>query len=168
MSRPTWDEYFMQMAELAAKRSVCLRGKVGAIAVRDRHVLATGYNGPPKGASHCTRTLKAVPGGDFEFEVVDTTCIRDKLNIPSGERHELCRGSHAEQNVIAQAAYHGVSLCGSTIYCNFRPCVTCVKSLVNAGVKEVVYKVEYNDELAVQIARETGLILRKFDIGPKK
>jgi dCMP deaminase len=159
--RPTWDEYFMQMAELAASRVTCLRGKVGAVAVRDRHVLATGYNGPPKGVEHCHHPSQiTLNGKDVDCHM---KCIRMLNNIPSGQRHELCRGIHAEQNVIAQAAYHGVSLCGATIYCTMRPCVTCMKQLINAGVKEIIYKGDYPDELAMAIAQQTEIVLRKFD-----
>ena len=119
VSRPSWKEYFMGIASLVAKRSTCRRRRVGAIVVRDKRILATGYNGAPAGLPHC----------------LDTGCLREEMEIPSGERHELCRGLHAEQNVIIQAAYHGVSIKGGTLYCTNLPCSICAKMLINAGVQ---------------------------------
>ena len=121
--RPSWDEYFMEIAWLVSKRSTCLRRKVGAILVKDKRILATGYNGAPKGFKHCK----------------EVGCIRQKLNVPSGERHELCRGLHAEQNAIIQAAVFGVSIRGSTMYITTFPCSVCAKMIVNAEIKEVIY-----------------------------
>lgn len=144
--RPTYDEYFMEMAYLAAKRSTCLRRKVGAVLVKDRHVLSTGYNGPPKGLAHCD----------------ETGCIRQQLQIPSGERHEICRGLHAEQNAIIQAAVFGISIKDSVLYVTNTPCVVCAKMLINAGVKEIVFDGDYPDALAKQILQESNIKIRKF------
>lgn len=142
MNRPSWDEYFMEMAEVAQKRSTCLRRKVGAVIVRDNRIMTTGYNGVPSGIEHCS-----VRG-----------CLRDQLKVPSGQRHELCRGLHAEQNAIIQAAYLGQSIAGGTLYCTNQPCVICAKMLINAGIKRIVIKEGYPDELAVEMLKEAGLI----------
>ncbi|KAA8922767.1 cytidine/deoxycytidylate deaminase family protein [Thermoplasma sp.] len=146
--RPTWDEYFMRMAYLAASRTNCIRRKVGAVIVKDRNVLATGYNGPPSGTAHC--------------DVVG--CIREDLKVPSGERHELCRGLHAEQNAIIQAAVHGVSIKDSTIYVTTHPCVVCSKMIMNAQIKEIVYAEGYPDELAELMLLESDIKVRKFTL----
>ncbi len=143
IERPDWTEYFMDFARLAEKRSTCLRRRVGAVIVKDKMVLATGYNGAPKGVSHCE-----VEG-----------CLRARMKVPSGQRHELCRGLHAEQNAIIQAAYHGASIKGSTMYCTFRPCVICVKMIINAGIKEVYFEGHYEDPLAQSMAGEAKLEL---------
>jgi dCMP deaminase len=145
-SRPTYEEYFMEMAYLAASRSTCLRRNVGAVLVKDKHLLSTGYNGPPKGLKHCD----------------ETGCLRSNLGIPSGERHEICRGLHAEQNAIIQAAVFGVSIKGSILYVTNTPCVVCAKMLINAGVKEIVYDGEYPDDLASKMLQESEITLRKF------
>lgn len=145
LERPSWDEYFMEIAAIVAKRSTCLRRKVGALAVKERRILATGYNGAPSGLRHCQ----------------EVGCLRAKLDIPSGERHELCRGLHAEQNVIIQAALHGISLAGATIYCTNQPCNVCAKMLVNAGIVEIVFDGDYPDPLAVSILEEAGIKTRK-------
>ena len=142
--RPDWDTYFMQFAALAETRSSCTRRRVGAVVVKERMILATGYNGAPKGVRHC-----AEAGG----------CMRQQLGVPSGQRHELCRGLHAEQNAIIQAAYHGVSIKGSIMYCTNRPCVICVKMIINAGILRVVFLGEYDDALATAIAEESKLEL---------
>ena len=142
MDRPSWDEYFMQMAELAATRSTCLRRSVGAAIVKDRHVIATGYNGAPRQIMHCGER-----GG----------CLREKLNVPSGERHELCMGLHAEQNAIIQAATQGYSIEDSTIYVTHQPCVICAKMIINAGIRRIVVKEGYPDKLAVDILAEAGI-----------
>ena len=139
--RPDWDTYFMDMAKLAARRSSCLRRAVGAVLVRDRRLLATGYNGVPSGVTHC--------------EVAG--CLREKLGVPSGERHELCRGLHAEQNAIIQAAFHGVSIRGADLYCTNLPCIICAKMLINAGVRRVVYLEGYADSLTEEMLAEVGL-----------
>lgn len=141
-NRPTWDEYFMEMAELARTRTTCLRRGVGAVIVKDNRVLATGYNGVPKGVKHCEEC-----GG----------CLREQLGVPSGQRHELCRGLHAEQNAIIQAACMGCSIEGATLYCTTQPCIICTKMIINAGIKRVVIKESYPDELAQQMAAEAGL-----------
>jgi dCMP deaminase len=142
MERPSWDEYFMGIAKLTSERSTCLRRKVGAVIVRDKQVVATGYNGAPKGIAHCEEK-----GG----------CLREKLNIPSGERHELCRALHAEQNAIIQAATSGQSIEGSTIYITHQPCVICAKMIINAGIRKIIVEEGYPDELAVEILDEAGL-----------
>ena len=123
--RPSWDEYFMDMAVLTAKRSTCLRRQVGAVIVKDKHIIATGYNGAPRGVPHCDEK-----GG----------CLRQQLNVPSGERHELCRALHAEQNAIIQAATLGQSIEGGTIYVTNQPCVICAKMIINAGISRIVVK----------------------------
>lgn len=141
MNRPDWDTYFMQIAELVATRSTCLRRRVGAVLVRDKHILATGYNGAPSGLAHC--------------EI--TGCVREKEGVPSGQRHELCRGLHAEQNAIIQCALHGVSTKGATLYCTHFPCVICAKMLINAGVVKIIYKHSYKDPLSYNILIEGGI-----------
>ncbi len=140
--RPSWDEYFMQMAELTAKRSTCLRRHVGAVIVKDKHIIATGYNGAPRGLAHC-----AERGG----------CLREQLQIPSGQRHELCRALHAEQNAIIQAATLGQSIEDGSIYITHQPCVICAKMIVNAGLKRIVVREGYPDDLSVEILDEAGL-----------
>ena len=142
-NRPTWDEYFMEMAELARKRSTCLRRGVGAVIVKDNRVIATGYNGVPRGIRHCE----------------ETGCLRQQLNVPSGKMHELCRGLHAEQNAIIQAACMGSSIEGGTLYCTTQPCVICTKMIINAGINRVVIKEAYPDELAQEMAAEAGLVI---------
>ncbi|MCL5782975.1 MAG: cytidine/deoxycytidylate deaminase family protein [Candidatus Thermoplasmatota archaeon] len=146
--RPSWDQYFMRMAFLAASRSNCTRRKVGAVIVKDKNVLATGYNGPPSGTVHC--------------DVVG--CIRDELNVPSGERHELCRGLHAEQNAIIQAAVHGVSIRDSVIYVTTHPCVVCSKMIMNSQIREVIYAQGYPDELSELMLMESTVKKRRFDL----
>ncbi|HET6477945.1 MAG TPA: cytidine/deoxycytidylate deaminase family protein [Dehalococcoidales bacterium] len=128
INRPNADEYFLKIASVVAERATCRRHHIGAVAVRDKHILATGYNGAPAGAKDC----------------LELGCLRDELNIPSGERHEICRAIHAEQNVIIQASKHGVSLEGSTIYCTHTPCILCAKMLVNANIKRFVSFGQYN------------------------
>lgn len=131
-ARPTWDEYFLGIAELVSKRSTCLRRSVGAVLVKDRRILATGYNGAPSLIEHCDKT----------------GCVRERLNIPSGERHELCRGLHAEQNSFLQAALHGTSLKDATLYSTTQPCIICAKMIINAGIKEIVIKGDYPDKMS--------------------
>lgn len=147
MTRPSWEEYFMEIAYLVAKRSTCLRRQVGAVIVKNKNILATGYNGVPRGITHC--------------EV--TGCLREKLNVPSGERHELCRGLHAEQNAIIQAAYHGTSIAGADLYCTNRPCIICSKMIINAGIEKVYYQDGYSDPLAEEMIAESGLELIKME-----
>jgi len=137
----------MEMAQVVSKRSTCLRRQVGAILVKDKHILSTGYNGAPKGLKHCS----------------EVGCLRVKLNVPSGKRHELCRGLHAEQNAIIQAAVFGTSIKNSVLYCTNTPCVVCVKMLINAGVNEIVFAGDYPDNLAKTILDESNIKIRKFD-----
>jgi len=144
--RPTWDQYFMDIVELVSRRSTCLRRRVGAILVRDKRILATGYNGPPAGITHCS----------------EVGCLRDRMGVPSGERHELCRGLHAEQNAIIQAALHGVSTKGATIYCTNHPCIICSKMIINSGIATFVYREDYHDELAEEMLKEAGIEGRKL------
>ncbi len=139
--RPSWDEYFMALAFLVATRSTCTRRKVGAVLVRDRRILATGYNGPPSGFPHCD----------------EIGCLREKLGIPSGERQELCWGLHAEQNAVIQAALFGVSTKGSTLYCTTKPCITCAKILANAGVKRIYAAEDYPDKFADELLERLGI-----------
>jgi len=144
--RPSWDEYFKQLTEVVATRSTCLRRSVGALIVRDKRILATGYNGAPSGLPHC----------------LEVGCLRDELGVPSGERQELCRGLHAEQNAIIQASLHGVSIKGGTIYVTLAPCVTCAKMIINAGIERVVYRDSYADQLAMQMLGEAGVTLDRW------
>jgi dCMP deaminase len=144
--RPSWDEYFMAMALLTAKRSTCLRRGVGAILVKDKEVLSTGYNGAPKGLKHC----------------IDTGCVRTKRNIPSGKMHELCRAVHAEQNAIVQAAVFGISVAGATLYSTTFPCVICAKMLINSGVREIIFLGDYEDGLSRGMLKEGGVKVRRF------
>ena len=134
------------MTKLTAKRSTCLRRQVGAVLVKDTRVIATGYNGAPSGVTHC--------------EV--TGCLRQKLNVPSGERHELCRGLHGEQNAIIQAALHGVSTEGATIYCTTKPCSICTKMIINAKISKIVYEEHYDDALADELLKDTDIRVLKF------
>jgi dCMP deaminase len=145
--RPSWEEYFMDITHLVAKRSTCLRRHVGAVLVKDKKILATGYNGAPSGLPHC----------------LDVGCLREQLGIPSGERHELCRGLHAEQNAIVQAAYHGVGIQGATLYCTNHPCIICSKMLINAGIEKIVYEEGYADDLARTMLKESGTRVEKLD-----
>ena len=140
-ARAPWSRYFMDITCLVAERSTCLRRKVGAIAVKDKRILATGYNGAPAGVPHC----------------LDVGCLREQLGIPSGQRHEICRGLHAEQNVIIQAAVHGISLKGAEIYCTHQPCLICTKMLINCGITKVYFLEPYPDELAATMIKEAGI-----------
>ncbi len=141
MERPSWDEYFMDITLLVAKRSTCMRRQVGAVMVKDKQILATGYNGTPRKITHCDVT----------------GCLREQLNVPSGERHELCRGLHAEQNAILQAASHGVNISGSVLYCTDSPCIICTKMLINARISKVVYLKGYADQLSMEMLDEAGI-----------
>jgi len=145
--RPSWDSYFMKITSDISERATCVKRQVGAIIVINHHILATGYNGAPKGMAHCT----------------DKTCLRKTLNIPSGERHELCRGLHAEQNAIIQAAVHGVKIVGSDLYCTYQPCVICVKMMINAGIKRLVYRGNYPDDLALELLKDSGMEVVRHD-----
>jgi dCMP deaminase len=143
MSRPTWEEYFMDITRLVSKRATCLRRQVGAVLVMDKRILATGYNGAPSGLAHC----------------LEIGCLRELKQIPSGERHELCRGLHAEQNAIIQAAFHGIRIQGATLYCTNLPCVICTKMLINAGIREIIYESGYGDELSRDMLMEAKIRL---------
>lgn len=145
--RPSWEEYFFQIALQVASRSTCMRRQVGAVLVKDKRILATGYNGAPKGISHC----------------IEVGCLREELGVPSGERHELCRALHAEQNAIAQAALHGVKIEGATLYCTHQPCSLCAKMIINAGIAEVWFDEGYPDELAAGFFAEAGIKLHRMD-----
>lgn len=138
--RPSWDSYFMAFATLAATRASCIRRQVGAVVVKDSMVLTTGYNGAPRLLAHAS----------------EVGCLRDRLGVPSGQRHELCRGLHAEQNAIVQAARHGISIAGGTLYCTHHPCVICLKMIINAGIEAVYYTEGYADEIAREIIAESG------------
>jgi dCMP deaminase len=144
--RPSWHEYFMEITELVAKRSTCRRRAVGAIIVKDKRVLSTGYNGAPAGVRHC----------------IDIGCLREELGVASGERHELCRGIHAEQNAIIQAALHGVRIADSTIFCTNQPCVICAKMIINAGIRAIYYKEGYADPMSKQLLEEAAVDLVKL------
>ena len=143
-SRPSWDEYFVSITRQVATRATCLRRKVGAIIVKDKRILTTGYNGAPMGVKNC-------------LEI--GTCLREELGVPSGERQEICRGLHAEQNAILQAALHGVRIKGSNLYSTNQPCATCAKMIINAGIKDVFYMEEYPDSLALELLDESGVRL---------
>lgn len=147
MKRPSWDEYFMEMAELTAKRSTCMRRQVGAVIVKDNRTMTTGYNGAPMGIKHCDER---------------DGCLRQILGIPSGERHELCMALHAEQNAIIQAAHLGQSISGGTIYVTHQPCAICAKMIINAGIKRIVIKEGYPDKLSSEILQEAGLKIEKL------
>jgi dCMP deaminase len=144
--RPDWDEYFLDIAALVSRRSSCRRRSVGAVLVKERRILATGYNGAPTGLRHC----------------LDLGCLREQHNVPSGERHELCRGLHAEQNSIIQAALHGVSVKDATLYCTNHPCVICAKMIINAGVAKVIFREGYSDQLSEEMLQEAGVSVRKI------
>jgi len=144
--RPSWDEYFLEMTKLVAKRATCLRRRVGAILVKDKRILATGYNGAPRGLKHC----------------LDIGCVREKLKIPSGERQELCRALHAEQNALIQASLYGISVRDSTLYATNQPCAICAKMLINAGIKEIVTSGDYPDKLSSKFLKEAKIKIRKI------
>ncbi len=146
-SRPSWHVYFMGITELVATRSTCTRRKVGAIVVKDKQILCSGYNGAPAGVPHCA----------------ETGCLRLQLKVPSGEKHELCRGVHAEQNAIVQAASHGISLKGSVLYCTNQPCSICAKMIINTGIEKVYYTDGYDDPLALEMMEQAGLALIRLE-----
>ena len=151
MQRPSWDQYFMDITHLVATRSSCLRRQVGALLVKDRNILATGYNGVPSGITHCEAS----------------GCLRERLGVPSGERHELCRGLHAEQNAIIQAAKHGTNIDGATLYCTTMPCIICTKMIINAGISRVIYSEGYADELAREMITEAAVEVVHFPLTSK-
>jgi dCMP deaminase len=150
-NRPSWDEYFMDITRLVARRSTCLRRGVGALIVKNKKILATGYNGAPAGIRHCS----------------ETGCLREKRGVPSGERAELCRGLHAEQNAIIQAAFHGVSIAGAVLYSTTMPCSVCMKMIINAGIEGIIYEEGYPDQLAEELIQETQIPLRRYQ-GPER
>ena len=141
--RPNWDDYFMEIVRVVRTRSTCVRRQVGAILVKGNRLLATGYNGAPKGALHCNKK----------------GCLREQTGTPSGERHEICRGLHAEQNVIIQAAIYGASVSGATLYCNNKPCSICAKMIINAEISRIVYQEEYDDALSDELLRNSNIRL---------
>jgi len=145
--RPSWNQYFASITRMVATRSTCLRRHVGAVLVREKRILSTGYNGAPAGLKHC----------------IEVGCLREKASIPSGTRHELCRALHAEQNAIVQAAYHGISIAGSTLYCTNKPCVICSKMLINAGIKRIFFDDGYDDDLSDAILDEAKIEITRFE-----
>ena len=146
MNRPEWHDYFLKITQDVAQRATCVKRKVGAVIVKENRILSTGYNGTPKGFVHCS----------------EETCIRKQMNVPSGQRHELCRGLHAEQNAIIQAAWHGVKISGGVMYCTYQPCVICAKMMINAGIIELIYAGGYPDELAAEMLKESKLKVIKY------
>ncbi len=145
--RPSWDRYFMDICTLVASRSTCLRRQVGAVIVKDKRILTTGYNGAPSGLKHCE----------------ESGCLREELKVPSGERHELCRALHAEMNALLQAAHYGISVSGGIMYCTDQPCVICAKMILNAGIKKVIIKSSYPDELARKFFQEAGVEVINYE-----
>lgn len=146
-NRPSWEDYFMDIAVLVSKRSTCIRRSVGAVIVKGKRILSTGYNGAPSGISHC----------------LDVGCLRETMDIPSGERHELCRGIHAEQNAIIQAALYGVSIKDATVFCTNLPCSICAKMIINAGIKKIVYLYGYADSMSRDMLEEADINLIKLE-----
>ena len=149
-ARPSWDEYFMDIVDLVSKRSTCLRRQVGALIVKDKRILTTGYNGSPVGTKHC----------------LEVGCERERLGIPSGQRHEICRATHAEQNAIAQAAYSGTSVKDGILYVTTQPCVLCAKLAINAGIVKIIFRGDYPDELAMELLKEAGVRVVKYNGAP--
>jgi dCMP deaminase len=145
-SRPSWGTYFMNITNLVAERSTCTRRAVGAVLVKDKRILSTGYNGAPSGLKHCR----------------EVGCLREQLGVESGKMHELCRGIHAEQNAIIQAAYHGVSVKGAVIYCTNQPCSICARMIINAGIEKIYYQSGYADSLALELLGEAGIELKQI------
>ncbi|MCJ7653267.1 MAG: cytidine/deoxycytidylate deaminase family protein [Actinobacteria bacterium] len=148
MMRPSWDEYFLEIAQVVSGRSTCLRRQVGALVVKDKRILATGYNGAPRNLVHC----------------LDVGCLREEAGAESGHVHELCRGLHAEQNAIIQAAMHGVSIDGGVLYSTHQPCVLCTKMMINAGLEAIYYLEPYPDELAERLLSEAGILSKKMKL----
>ena len=145
-NRPSWDEYFMTLADEVCTRTTCIRRAVGAVIVKDHRILCTGYNGVPAGMHHCA----------------EVGCLREQMSVPSGQRQEICRGLHAEQNAIIQAARYGIDIRGASIYITTQPCVTCAKMLINAGIVEIIFKNPYPDELSMSMLDEVGLKYRVY------
>ncbi|OGL40101.1 MAG: cytidine deaminase [Candidatus Schekmanbacteria bacterium RIFCSPHIGHO2_02_FULL_38_11] len=148
MNRPSWNEYFMEIALLVRKRSTCIRRQIGCVIVSDKKIMATGYNGAPSGLRHC----------------LDMGCLREKMGIPSGQRHELCRALHAEQNAIIQAAISGINIKGSTIFCTHFPCSLCAKMLINVKASKIYYIEGYPDDLSKSLFYESNIPTEKIDI----
>ena len=146
LERPSWDEYFMRIAHEVARRSTCLRRPVGAVVVLEKRILSTGYNGAPSGLPHCA----------------ETGCLREQLNVPSGERTELCRGLHAEMNALLQGARHGIRMEGATVYTTLAPCIMCAKMIINAGITRVVAAMDYPDDLGRKMLTDAGVELAAF------
>lgn len=146
--RPQWDDYFMEIAYVVAKRSTCVRRHIGAVIVKDRRILTTGYNGAPSGLAHC----------------LDSACLRDKMGIASGTRHEMCRALHSEMNAIIQAAQCGVSTRGSTLYCTHQPCSVCARMIINAGITRLVYVGDYPDDFAIAMLKEAGIEMYRLPV----
>jgi dCMP deaminase len=144
--RPDWDSYFIRMAHLAATRSTCLRRKVGAVIVKDRMVLATGYNDTPRGVRNCG----------------DGGCARCASDAPSGTGHDTCLCIHAEMNCVIQAAYHGVSVAGGTVYCTYLPCLNCAKTLLNVGIARIVFEGHYPDALSLELLSSANVELVQY------
>jgi len=142
-TRPGWNEYFLETADLVASRSTCLRRQVGAVLVKDKRIIATGYNCAPRKLKHCE----------------DTGCLRTEKDIPSGERYELCRGVHAEQNAIINAAYYGIPTQDSVMYCTNQPCIICARMIINAGIVKVVHRGNFQDDIALDLMKEAGIEL---------
>ena len=146
-NRPSWDTYFMNITNLVAQRSTCLRRAVGAVLVKDKRILSTGYNGAPANLKHC----------------LEVGCLREQMGIESGKMHELCRGIHAEQNAIIQAAYHGVSVKGAVVYCTNQPCSICARMIINAGLVKIYYQSGYADPLAKELLTEARIDLIQIE-----
>ncbi|MDD2509531.1 MAG: cytidine/deoxycytidylate deaminase family protein [Syntrophomonas sp.] len=142
-NRPDWDEYFLQLADLVATRSTCLRRQVGAVLVKNERIISTGYNGAPRGLLHC----------------LDIGCLREERGIPSGQRYELCRGVHAEQNALINAAFYGVSTSKAVLYCTNQPCIICARMIINAGIIRIVHRGNFDDDLAIKFLKEAGIEL---------
>lgn len=151
-SRPSWDAYFIKITEDVSLRATCVKRRVGAIIVKNNRILSSGYNGAPKGFAHCG----------------ETECLRKKMHVPSGQRHELCRGLHAEQNAIIQAAVYGVQIENATLYCTYQPCVICVKMMINAGIKRLVYTGNYPDDLGRDFLENSGMEVVRLCYNPKE
>ena len=149
MKRPAWEEYFMDITHMVKTRSTCIRRHIGAVIVKDKNILTTGYNGAPSGTAHC----------------LDVGCLREKMNVPSGERHELCRALHAEQNAIIQAAKHGINIEGADLYCTNLPCLICSKMIINAGIRRIYFEGEYPDPLSREMLEEAGVELIHWEEG---
>ncbi len=143
MKRPSWEEYFMDITHMVKSRSTCLRRHIGAVIVKNKNILTTGYNGSPSGTRHC----------------LEIGCLREQMNVPSGERHELCRALHAEQNAIIQAAKHGINIEGADLYCTNLPCIICSKMIINAGIRRIYYEGDYPDLLSREMLAEAGVEL---------